>query len=652
MSFAPPTLHPDGKAYEWREGRSPWDVEIADAPTWLIEEALSAAGGSAAPAGDDDPLIEMEVDPERQAQIEALAEIQAENEIGLIFQLENKRNTIDERDPWRNLGFALASVFKGTSYEEWALQVYIDWSLRWEVPEGKEKPSDEALEAEARGVWDYAKRGGAVTVKTARKLISDLPDLPPDPDLLEDVSEVAQAAATDDLSDIVLPGFLGEIQDKIRRGIERKAVMMPLAGAFAVQAALVGPYVTLKADDGSTPLNLFLTVFADTGAGKSTVRTVLKTHLNAAGRGNEMQTDPASGPAVHQALLTNKGVLTVMQDEAGRRKAENKASSNAHAAGAMTALMDLYGNEQIGIEQKTYSKVTDSKDAIAPVYLTFIRMSQRQLYLNSADELDSVSGELNRFLIFSEKETLELRDEAPDRDGLHELGPLGEKVAALFAYPVTTRIEITMTPEALAAYKAFGRTDCEAAYLEGGHIRQSWVRAKLHVKRLAGDIALSVAVEAGLQKVEGKPLYRAQVEAEYMQLAIRIVRANLNEVTGVAKRATDGEREALKEKIEAFIRKELVEKRGVGPEGRYVKYSVITEGVAALKRKDKRDKDDLFKDMVESDRLVSYIERRERGASGHPLRAHEAGGLISGEARGDVFISGPRPAWRDISPWR
>lgn len=32
-----PTLHPSGTAYEWIEGRAPWEYEIADAPDWLIE---------------------------------------------------------------------------------------------------------------------------------------------------------------------------------------------------------------------------------------------------------------------------------------------------------------------------------------------------------------------------------------------------------------------------------------------------------------------------------------------------------------------------------------------------------------------------------------------------------------------------------------
>lgn len=38
---APPSLHATGRRYEWEEGRSPWDVPIADAPDWLVDLATA-----------------------------------------------------------------------------------------------------------------------------------------------------------------------------------------------------------------------------------------------------------------------------------------------------------------------------------------------------------------------------------------------------------------------------------------------------------------------------------------------------------------------------------------------------------------------------------------------------------------------------------
>lgn len=34
---SPPSIHPDGTKYEWVEGSSPWDIELAELPQWIIE---------------------------------------------------------------------------------------------------------------------------------------------------------------------------------------------------------------------------------------------------------------------------------------------------------------------------------------------------------------------------------------------------------------------------------------------------------------------------------------------------------------------------------------------------------------------------------------------------------------------------------------
>jgi len=49
---APPSRHISGEAYRWKEGRSPNDHSIADAPQWLLQatsSALSESGRSGAP---------------------------------------------------------------------------------------------------------------------------------------------------------------------------------------------------------------------------------------------------------------------------------------------------------------------------------------------------------------------------------------------------------------------------------------------------------------------------------------------------------------------------------------------------------------------------------------------------------------------------
>lgn len=36
----PPSLHKSGVNYKWKEGREPWEIELAEAPLWLVKKAL------------------------------------------------------------------------------------------------------------------------------------------------------------------------------------------------------------------------------------------------------------------------------------------------------------------------------------------------------------------------------------------------------------------------------------------------------------------------------------------------------------------------------------------------------------------------------------------------------------------------------------
>ena len=37
MIIAPPSIHPSGKPYRWREGRSPGEVDLAPLPVWILQ---------------------------------------------------------------------------------------------------------------------------------------------------------------------------------------------------------------------------------------------------------------------------------------------------------------------------------------------------------------------------------------------------------------------------------------------------------------------------------------------------------------------------------------------------------------------------------------------------------------------------------------
>lgn len=56
LIVAPPSVHASGDCYRWREGFSPWDLEVADAPEWLLDLVQKPdrtnGGGNATPIPD------------------------------------------------------------------------------------------------------------------------------------------------------------------------------------------------------------------------------------------------------------------------------------------------------------------------------------------------------------------------------------------------------------------------------------------------------------------------------------------------------------------------------------------------------------------------------------------------------------------------
>lgn len=55
---APPSVHPDGGRYEWAEGLSPEDVELADTPDWIVRRLPSLSDDDTEPVEPADPATE------------------------------------------------------------------------------------------------------------------------------------------------------------------------------------------------------------------------------------------------------------------------------------------------------------------------------------------------------------------------------------------------------------------------------------------------------------------------------------------------------------------------------------------------------------------------------------------------------------------
>lgn len=106
--IAPPTLHRSDRRYQWRPGFAPWEIELAPAPDWLIEELRKAGAyypksGSGSTPKPGDPA---DVAKARQA----------------LTQLDKAR--ADRYADWVKVGMILHSVSDdlGEEWDTWSKQ--------------------------------------------------------------------------------------------------------------------------------------------------------------------------------------------------------------------------------------------------------------------------------------------------------------------------------------------------------------------------------------------------------------------------------------------------------------------------------------------------------------------------------------------------
>ena len=99
---APPSIHPNGNAYQWQDGHAPGEVEVAEAPPWLLKIFAPPLEipANITPAADNG---EFKVNPDLQIYLLNRAITQAEETQGrhptavwLAKQLQDNRIPLDE----------------------------------------------------------------------------------------------------------------------------------------------------------------------------------------------------------------------------------------------------------------------------------------------------------------------------------------------------------------------------------------------------------------------------------------------------------------------------------------------------------------------------------------------------------------------------
>lgn len=387
-----PTVHPNGRSYEWEASSDPLDGALPSMlPGWVrdLSRAAPASAWAAAVAGQGAGALRaveqrpVSVTPEQQAEIaQALAAIPS-----------------DERDVWLQVGMALQS----TGAQQWAFDTWSAWSAQSD----KFNPMDQTR------VWrSFAARGlDGVTYRTIFELAKQRGTVvPPMPVMAPAVPvqavRVAPAPVKEEAPATLLtpPGIMGVVTDWVNATARKPQPAFAVQTAIAFVSTVLGRrFVT----DQRNWSSLYLLNIGHSASGKEHAKKAVEDLLDACGMGHLI------GPA---SYTSNSGVLSALHaqpshitviDEFGKELEQASIKNNARAQGTMKQLIETWGRCDGVLRPQGYStfgmssaeKKEINDRVVRNPALTLLGMTTPDSFFETIGSAAARDGFLNRFLI-------------------------------------------------------------------------------------------------------------------------------------------------------------------------------------------------------------------------------------------------------------
>jgi hypothetical protein len=317
------------------------------------------------------------------------------------------------------------------------------------------------------------------------------------------------------------PGLIGMLVDHGERCTPTTTRTPALAGSLVGFATVTrNQYAVRIGAANHIPLNLYFGLIGETGDGKETAFTVAS---SAAEIADVSGSAFASPEGLHNAFTKDKTQLLLM-DEWGRALQQIKADKAGHARGVMTKAMEVYGAAIGGsLKARHYANSKNNLPAVKHPYMCALLATTPRTLVDALTSGEVVDGSLNRVPIATIEPQLTLRPldqihTGPIPEHLVQLirrasaaqaQPTGEPRAANgYVEPVKARRFqgeqtamlgtqafkiIAVEPGALAIFAPFRQQALERKRADQ-KLGALWARAFEHAVRLAGNVAVGVAV--------------------------------------------------------------------------------------------------------------------------------------------------------------
>lgn len=401
-----PSIHPNGKPYEWREGQSPWDIPIAEFPDFMRPKKQAATPWERPTTSG--PIARTSTRaPQNNIEERAIAYLQ---------QCEPSVQGFAGHD---KLLWAARAMVRGFQLPEETAHALLEshfnprclppWDLsnpsqakdfRRKVTEALSTPSqkpDGWLLSEYHAPDGNDERFNAFANEIAERLLGQAPPTPTPP------SSPSSAPPVDLLNP---PGLVGDIAHWINSTALKSQPLLAVGAALTFCGCIMGRKVR---DTWDNRTNIYTMSVAHSSAGKGHARKQLKRLIDAAGANDILGGEDVTSDAAIEKRLSDHPVTFFLWDEIGHMIQSIRASGagNPHLSKVLPTLMKLYSAAGETYAGKEYS-TGDRRTIDQPCCSLYGTTTPEKLTAGiSPDEIKD--GFLGRILVF-------LSNESPKKD--------------------------------------------------------------------------------------------------------------------------------------------------------------------------------------------------------------------------------------------
>jgi hypothetical protein len=335
-----PSVHPNGKEYQWREGHSPWDIELAPFPDCMrpqIREVTQASKPVSIPTHRPHVMIEDRARLYLQQCEPAVQGLAGHDKLLWAARALVRGFLISEESAFS----LLASDFNPRCSPPWNLSDPREYKdFRRKVSEAArthgQKPDGWLLdEHNLRQYHGVDPETLAIGERMAASLLASAEE---SEEIIEEPTEDEPAKIDNWL--LSPPGLVGDVCKWINGTALKSQPLLALAASLTLCGAVMGRKVR---DEWDNRTNLYTMSVAPSSAGKGHARKQIKRLVEAAGITDLLGGEDVTSDAAIERRLEQQPTTFFLWDEIGHMmQSIRTAGANPHLSKVLPTLMKLY----------------------------------------------------------------------------------------------------------------------------------------------------------------------------------------------------------------------------------------------------------------------------------------------------------------------